>query len=581
MNCTLESSRHVEECRIDSAVRALVRALAHGGMALVALAPIALAGGEALGSMRWLEVNGDEHLDLLENRADGSLVLSLGLGNRQFQLVEQVLPPAMIVDLLVADLDGDGNLDLYLVTLERNYALAGDGAGLFVDATAAVGLLDEGAGIRAELRDADADGRADLLLHNQNGDVLFWGVPGGFERDSRTPVASSHSTSSFGSEGLTFPTRDFSESNRAPSDGRFSDGRSDSRGTQPDGRVALPPTSSPMSTASDGDAAQALAASVPIVGPAIPFAPVRGLPKLLIGVTPEQQEILSHLSIEQLPDGDGGTVKTIRLSGANSQLVNGLDATNGSPGNPSSLIGIVNGLGNLIVGYNELGNPAGDKRDCSHNVVIGQGHSYRQFGGLVAARNNYLDKAFATVSGGQNGLANGFFSSISGGKNNTTSSEYASVSGGRYNLATAYGSLVAGGGYNIASGPDAVVSGGYENTASGLGSSISGGRNNIAAGTTSSTTGGQSNLAYGVHASVSGGFSNVASGLRASVSGGYNSVASGGDSTITGGLFNTASSFFSSVSGGKFNTASGMESSVSGGGYCQAIALGSAISGGV
>ena len=32
-------------------------------------------------------------------------------------------------------------------------------------------------------------------------------------------------------------------------------------------------------------------------------------------LTPEQLEILSHLSIVQLDDGQGGTVKTIRLTG--------------------------------------------------------------------------------------------------------------------------------------------------------------------------------------------------------------------------------------------------------------------------
>jgi hypothetical protein len=60
-------------------------------------------------------------------------------------------------------------------------------------------------------------------------------------------------------------------------------------------------------------------------------------------LTAEQQEILSHLSIVNLPDGRGGAAKTIRLSGVNLQVVNGQDATE-----------TTNALGNLLVGYQEL-----------------------------------------------------------------------------------------------------------------------------------------------------------------------------------------------------------------------------------
>ena len=67
------------------------------------------------------------------------------------------------------------------------------------------------------------------------------------------------------------------------------------------------------------------------------------------GLTPEQEEILSLMSIEFLDDGQGGTAKTFRLTGVNLQVVNGLGATNGIPGDPESTFGTVNGLGNLIV----------------------------------------------------------------------------------------------------------------------------------------------------------------------------------------------------------------------------------------
>ena len=106
------------------------------------------------------------------------------------------------------------------------------------------------------------------------------------------------------------------------------------------------------------------------------------------GLTPEQEEILSHMSIEFLDDGQGGTVKTIRFSEVNVQIVNGLGATNGNPGDPDSPIGMVNGLGNLIVGYNEL-LPVGPSNDHtgSHNIVVGTDNNYTRWVlGLLVTR---------------------------------------------------------------------------------------------------------------------------------------------------------------------------------------------------
>ncbi len=111
----------------------------------------------------------------------------------------------------------------------------------------------------------------------------------------------------------------------------------------------------------------------------------------LFTLTPEQAEILSHQSIVYLDDGQGGTVKTLRISGINVQVVNGLDATNGYPTDPDSIDLMetqTNGLGNLLVGYNEIGNPNGDDRTGSHNIVVGHGNksgTARRAGGLRKA----------------------------------------------------------------------------------------------------------------------------------------------------------------------------------------------------
>jgi hypothetical protein len=119
-------------------------------------------------------------------------------------------------------------------------------------------------------------------------------------------------------------------------------------------------------------------------------------------LTPLQKEILSHMSIVHLDDGQGGTAKTIRITGTNLQVVNGLGATNGYLSDPHTLdpgLTVTNAVGNLIVGYNELGNPFGDDRTGSHNIVAGHGNSFTSHGGLVVARDNTISGVYATVSG--------------------------------------------------------------------------------------------------------------------------------------------------------------------------------------
>ena len=91
-------------------------------------------------------------------------------------------------------------------------------------------------------------------------------------------------------------------------------------------------------------------------------------------LSPEQEEILSHMSIVELPvDAFGNSVRTIRFSGVNVQVVNGTGTTDG-PGN---------GLGNLVVGYQELReddeNDETDDRNLrsgSHNLVVGKANNY-------------------------------------------------------------------------------------------------------------------------------------------------------------------------------------------------------------
>jgi hypothetical protein len=149
------------------------------------------------------------------------------------------------------------------------------------------------------------------------------------------------------------------------------------------------------------------------------------------------------------------------IEGANLHIVNGLGETGCRPFN-APIPGCPNGLGNLIVGYNELRTgPDGNIRTGSHNVVGGEQHHFSSFGGSVVGSGNTISNRFAVVSGGSG---------------NTASGAHASVSGGEFNEARGGTSSIIGGFRNIASGIESSVRGGKDNEAAGGHSSVSGGR---------------------------------------------------------------------------------------------------------
>jgi hypothetical protein len=180
--------------------------------------------------------------------------------------------------------------------------------------------------------------------------------------------------------------------------------------------------------------------------------------------------------------------KTITVTGVNVQIVNGMGTT------PTT-----NSFGNLIIGYNEAdtdtrgvcstgaafdtfqarctadGGTLTRTLSGSHNLVIGTGHGFSQYGGMVVGQDNLISGPFAVVSGGDLNTAGGQWSSVSGGDLNTASGGSSSVSGGGGSTASGAGSSVSGGASNTASGVLSSVSGGGFNTASGLFSSVSGG----------------------------------------------------------------------------------------------------------
>jgi hypothetical protein len=214
---------------------------------------------------------------------------------------------------------------------------------------------------------------------------------------------------------------------------------------------------------------------------------------------------------------------TVRFSGVNVQIVSGSGSTS-FPANG-------NGLGNLIVGYNEL---RGERSECeeealspscdyedeegvgtrcdtdwnyannlpdwrwgSHNIIVGEGNNYGSVGGLVVGQSHtvrdrysvvvggycsFAENQYTSIFGGYENRALGRFSHVGGGHRNVAQGRLSSVIGGTHNLASGAASFSGGGEYTYAQGDSSVVVGGYGNQANGIASSVTGGRNRIAPG---------------------------------------------------------------------------------------------------
>jgi len=208
---------------------------------------------------------------------------------------------------------------------------------------------------------------------------------------------------------------------------------------------------------------------------------------------------------------------TAIFSAINLQVVNGT-------GNTAS----INGLGNMIIGYN-LDNldtsiqvcadgSFADQVSCesngsvwsnshktgSHNLVIGDANSYSSYAGMVAGNENFINRGTATVTGGYKNISSGFSASVNGGELNTASGLRSVVIGGRVNNSSGSVSVVSGGQFNTASGFIAAISGGESNQAIGSVSVVSGGNTNTANGSNSVVSGGKNRSTTGTYNWVAG-----------------------------------------------------------------------------
>jgi hypothetical protein len=120
------------------------------------------------------------------------------------------------------------------------------------------------------------------------------------------------------------------------------------------------------------------------------------------------------------------------ITGANLHIVNGLGRTICTDDQGEPIPDCPNGLGNLIVGYNETRTDPFEGptiRTGSHNVVVGVRHNFSRFGGLVVGFRNEISGVWSAVSGGVDNTASGNIAAVSGGFNRTAAGEFDWVAG--------------------------------------------------------------------------------------------------------------------------------------------------------
>ncbi|MBH0183030.1 MAG: hypothetical protein HP490_15490 [Nitrospira sp.] len=123
-------------------------------------------------------------------------------------------------------------------------------------------------------------------------------------------------------------------------------------------------------------------------------------------------DLQKYLTIKTDPI-NGVTGPHVIFNGVNVHIRNGL---------AQETTASANGLGNLIVGYNE--DNAAMQRTGSHNLVGGSQNGFTSYGGLVFGTNNKITGTYAAVVGGASNTASSTGTSILGNTQKTLSVNY-------------------------------------------------------------------------------------------------------------------------------------------------------------
>jgi len=145
----------------------------HSGHDQRHLFPEIFGGGAAL-----LDIDGDGDLDaylvqggsltrFVGEKAENKLFRNRGDGTfEDVSASSGAADPGYGMGVATGDYDNDGDVDLYVTNVGRNVLLRNDGTGKFSDATARAGVGDGGWGTSATFLDFDADGDLDLYVAN-------------------------------------------------------------------------------------------------------------------------------------------------------------------------------------------------------------------------------------------------------------------------------------------------------------------------------------------------------------------------------------------------------------------------------
>jgi len=208
--------------------------------------------------------------------------------------------------------------------------------------------------------------------------------------------------------------------------------------------------------------------------------------------TARHELLLSYFDLSMETDCNGGQYPTITIDGANLRIVNGLGSTEST-----------NGLGNLILGYNE-DTGALECRGGSHNIVAGTDNGYEGFAGVVRGRDNFVDGGYSLIMTGTDNEIVGDASAIVSGWDQDVTGDSGAILGGVGNQIA--DESVADG--VIAENFNTIV-GGYNSRIGVLGSTSNIIRSTIVGGNTNIITGNDTNVVSSTV--VIGGEFNIAS----------------------------------------------------------------------
>lgn len=158
-------------------------------------------------------------------------------------------------------------------------------------------------------------------------------------------------------------------------------------------------------------------------------------------ITPGIDDLDAYLNVDPSTD-------SVVFSAANVYVQSGSGTTHGT----------TNGLGNLIVGYDE---DNGDDKTGSHNLIVGRYHTYSSYGGIVGGRDNAVTGSEASVLAGLGGVASGNGSAIISGVYGESSGDYSAVVAGFDSMASGTYAAAIGGAEADAAFGSSVVLGGY------------------------------------------------------------------------------------------------------------------------